>query len=86
MKNNYTINSHYLTYTCFSKTDERMYFLSLGVKVLNAKRVGPAVSQAIVGRGEFKFGGALLVAKRFLRRRLLACGATHPPASPKGKP
>ena len=32
MKDDYTTNSHYLTYTFLSKGDGRMYFLSLGVK------------------------------------------------------
>ena len=35
MKDDYTTNSHYLTYTFILKGDGRMYFLSLGVKALN---------------------------------------------------
>ena len=48
---------------------------------LDARRLGLADFPKL--SDEAKSHGALIVAKRFLQRRSLACGATHPPTSPK---
>ena len=45
LKNDYTTNSHYLTYTFLFKKDGRMYFLNLGVKGLTDHSVSSCIPQ-----------------------------------------
>ena len=46
MKDDYTTNSHYLTYTFLFRKVGRMYFLNLGVKGLKSKRQGPQIPES----------------------------------------